>query len=158
MSSDREAAEDERDRKLFVGGLGYDTTDDKLKDHFEQYGELTDYVVVKFTDTKKSRRFGFVTFRNPKMVEECLSNHSHTIDGKTVELKRATPREDDKMGGDGRYDEEDSSLAKSMPVTGAKPLPCSYCGGVGCVRCSVCKVWYCSPMCQANHWAHHRRD
>ena len=49
MPSDRDAA---RDRKLFIGGLDYDTTDSKLKDYFEQFGELTDYVVMKFPDTR----------------------------------------------------------------------------------------------------------
>ena len=30
------------------------------------------------------------------------------------------------------------------------------CGLVGVVRCGQCKVvWYCSPHCQADHWAHH---
>ena len=30
------------------------------------------------------------------------------------------------------------------------------CGLVGVVRCGQCKVvWYCSPHCQADHWAQH---
>ena len=98
MPSDRDA---ERDRKLFIGGLDYETNDGKLKDYFEQFGELTDYVVMKFPDTRRSRGFGFVTYRDPEMLEDCLSKHPHTLDGKTVELKRATPRDDDRRGGRG---------------------------------------------------------
>ena len=41
----------ERDRKLFVGGLDYETSDGVLKEYFEQFGELTDWVVMKFPDT-----------------------------------------------------------------------------------------------------------
>ena len=41
----------ERDRKLFVGGLDYETSDAVLKDYFEQYGELTDWVVICFETT-----------------------------------------------------------------------------------------------------------
>ena len=57
----------ERDRKLFVGGLDYETSDAVLKDYFEQYGELTDWVVMKFPDTKRSRGFGFITFKEPEI-------------------------------------------------------------------------------------------
>jgi len=121
MPNDREA---ERDRKLFIGGLDYETNDGKLKDYFEQFGELTDFVVMKFPDTRRSRGFGFVTYRDPEMLEECMSNGPHTLDGKTVELKRATPRDDDRRGGrggrsgggrGGRYDDEEiDPESKSM--------------------------------------------
>ena len=102
----------ERDRKLFVGGLDYETTDAVLREYFEQYGELTDWVVMKFPDTKRSRGFGFITFKEPEMLEDCLSQQPHTLDSKTIELKRATPREDDRRGRGrgrgGRFDEEES--------------------------------------------------
>ena len=91
----------ERDRKLFVGGLDYETSDAVLKEYFEQYGELTDWVVMKFPDTKRSRGFGFITFKEPEMLEDCLSQQPHSLDGKTVELKRATPRDEDRRGGRG---------------------------------------------------------
>ena len=123
MPNDREA---ERDRKLFIGGLDYETNDGKLKDYFEQFGELTDFVVMKFPDTRRSRGFGFVTYRDPEMLEECMSSGPHTLDGKTVELKRAAPRDDDRRGGGrggrysgggrgGRYDDEEiDPESKSM--------------------------------------------
>ena len=34
-------------RKLFVGGIDYTTTDDSLKEHFKQWGEVVDAVVMK---------------------------------------------------------------------------------------------------------------
>ena len=91
----------ERDRKLFVGGLDYETSDGVLKEYFEQFGELTDWVVMKFPDTKRSRGFGFITFKEPEMLEDCLAQQPHSLDGKTVELKRATPRDEDRRGGRG---------------------------------------------------------
>ena len=94
--SDREY---EKDRKLFVGGLDYETTDNELRDYFEQFGELTDYVVMKFPDTKRSRGFGFVTFKDPGNLEDCVVSGPHQLGSTTVELKRATPREDDRKGG-----------------------------------------------------------
>jgi len=85
---------DGQTRKIFIGGLNYNTTEDTLKEHFSQYGELVDVVVMKFPDTKRSRGFGFVTYSKEDEVDACQSARPHTIDGKTVETKRATPREE----------------------------------------------------------------
>merc|ERR1719510_1393584 len=49
---------------------------------------------MKFPDTKRSRGFGFVTFAQEDQVDGCQNARPHTIDGKTVETKRATPREE----------------------------------------------------------------
>lgn len=37
--------EPEQLRKLFIGGLSFETTDESLRSHFEQWGTLTDCVV-----------------------------------------------------------------------------------------------------------------
>jgi len=82
----RDGDDDERARKLFVGGLDYDTTDHKLQEHFGQWGDLTDFVVMKFPDTRRSRGFGFITFSSKDMLEDCMRASPHNLDGKTVEL------------------------------------------------------------------------
>merc|ERR1719427_653332 len=46
-------------------------------------------------------------------------------------------------------------LSSLLPVT---PSQCSFCRRAGRVRCSVCKEWYCTALCQANHWPVHRRE
>ena len=40
--------EPEQLRKLFIGGLSFETTDESLRAHFEQWGSLTDCVVSGF--------------------------------------------------------------------------------------------------------------
>ena len=37
-------------RKLFIGGLSFNTDDEKLKEYFSQFGEIVDSVVMKFPD------------------------------------------------------------------------------------------------------------
>lgn len=93
--------QEEKDRKLFVGGLDYVTTNESLREYFEQFGELIDFVVMKSPDTKRSRGFGFVTFRDPEMLENAFAAQPHIIDGKAVELKHATTRADNGGGGSG---------------------------------------------------------
>ena len=113
----------EKDRKLFIGGLDYETTDSMLKEYFEQFGELTDWVVMKFPDTRRSRGFGFVTYKDPERLEDCLSAGPHRLDGATVELKRATPRDDERRGGKGgrsgkggRFDDDEENDPESLSM------------------------------------------
>ncbi|XP_069052299.1 heterogeneous nuclear ribonucleoprotein A0-like [Lepisosteus oculatus] len=80
--------------KLFVGGLNVQTTDDGLRKHFEQYGQLTDCVVVQNQQLKRSRCFGFVTYSTPEEADAAMAARPHVLDGNNVELKRAVARED----------------------------------------------------------------
>ncbi|XP_053640151.1 heterogeneous nuclear ribonucleoprotein 87F isoform X8 [Cherax quadricarinatus] len=89
-----EHSEPEQMRKLFIGGLDYRTTDDSLKAYFEQYGEIVDVVVMKDPKTKRSRGFGFVAFSQAYMVDEAQKNRPHKIDGRSVDTKRAVPRDE----------------------------------------------------------------
>ena len=46
--------------KLFVGGLPYHTTDISLREHFLQFGDIEEAVVITDRQTGKSRGYGFV--------------------------------------------------------------------------------------------------
>lgn len=53
--------EDTKLTKLFVGGIPYDTDDDSLRDHFAQFGEIIEAVVIRDRDTTLSKGYGFVS-------------------------------------------------------------------------------------------------
>merc|ERR1712198_38234 len=66
-------------RKMFVGGLDKDTTEDEFKELFQQYGEIVDHVIIQQEDKKRDgdqkkseRRFGFITFAKCDDLEDCL--------------------------------------------------------------------------------------
>jgi RNA recognition motif-containing protein len=63
-----------------------------LRYYFERYGKLIDVALMKNKLTGQPRGFGFVTFENPEMLTAVL-DEVHTLDHKTVEVKRAVPRE-----------------------------------------------------------------
>lgn len=86
--------EPEQIRKLFIGGLSYNTTEESLSNFFSKWGKLTDCVVMQDPATKRSRGFGFVTFEKAHMVDDCMSNRPHKLDGREVEAKRAVSREE----------------------------------------------------------------
>lgn len=78
--------------KIFVGGLSHSTTLDMLMHYFSRYGTITDAVVMMDKVTGKPRGFGFVVFESIDMVERVLAeNGKHRLDGKWVDVKRATP-------------------------------------------------------------------
>ena len=66
-------------RKLFVGGLNLRTTEDTFKEHFSQFGELVDCVVMTDPYTKKSRGFGFIEYSSSEEVDACQTARPHVI-------------------------------------------------------------------------------
>ncbi|XP_049919789.1 heterogeneous nuclear ribonucleoprotein A1b [Epinephelus moara] len=91
--------EPEQLRKLFIGGLSFETTDESLRAHFEQWGGLTDCVVMRDPNSKRSRGFGFVTYSSVDEVDAAMSARPHKVDGRVVEPKRAVSREDSNRPG-----------------------------------------------------------
>ncbi|XP_063069447.1 heterogeneous nuclear ribonucleoprotein A3 isoform X2 [Engraulis encrasicolus] len=95
----RENKEPEQLRKLFIGGLSFETTEDSLRAHFEQWGKLTDCVVMRDPANKRSRGFGFVTYACVGEVDAAMNARPHKVDGRVVEPKRAVSREDSSKPG-----------------------------------------------------------
>lgn len=82
--------------KLFIGGISWETNEDKLKDYFQRYGQVIQAVVMRDKLSGKPRGFGFVDFADPAVLDSVLQD-KHTIDGRTVEAKRALPREEQQI-------------------------------------------------------------
>lgn len=76
------ADKDPAHRKIFVRGLGWDTTSETLKGIFSQFGEVEEGVVIMDKSTGKSRGFGFVTFRHMDGAQRALKEPSKRIDGR----------------------------------------------------------------------------
>ena len=90
-------------KKLFVGGLSWDTTDDGLRQAFASYGEITEAKVITDRDTGRSRGFGFVTFAQDEGAKTAISKMDGTnLDGKTIKVNEAqekSPRGGGRSGG-----------------------------------------------------------
>lgn len=78
--------------KLFVGGLSWETTQENLQRYFGRFGEVIDCVVMKNSESGRSRGFGFVTFSDPGNVTIVLQNGPHQLDGRTIDPKPCNPR------------------------------------------------------------------
>ena len=92
-------------KKLFVGGLSWDTTDEGLQQAFASYGEITEAKVITDRDTGRSRGFGFVTFTQDEDAKTAITKMDGTnLDGKTIKVNEAqekSPRGGGRSGGFG---------------------------------------------------------
>ncbi|KAK2108604.1 Heteroproteinous nuclear ribonucleoprotein A1 [Saguinus oedipus] len=81
-------------RKFFIGGLSFETTNESLQCHFEQWGMLMYCVVTRDPNTKQSRGFEFVNYATVEGVDAVMNEKPHEVDGRVVEPKRTVSRED----------------------------------------------------------------
>ncbi len=87
-------------KKLFVGGLSWNTNDGTLSQAFEKFGAVDEAKVVMDRETGRSRGFGFVTFREPADAERAIAE----MDGKTLDERaiKVNEAQDKPRGGDSR--------------------------------------------------------
>jgi RNA recognition motif-containing protein len=89
-------------KKLFVGGLSWNTDDHGLNAAFSRFGEVTDAKVITDRETGRSRGFGFVTFANSSDADEAIHQMQGTeLDGRTLNVNEAQDRRDGGGGGGG---------------------------------------------------------
>lgn len=79
-------------RKLFCGGLSFDTNEADLRSHFEKFGTIEECTVKMDPMTKKSRGFGFITFGTKQALDDAIAAAPHTIKGKQIDPKAAKAR------------------------------------------------------------------
>ncbi|CAK9316463.1 unnamed protein product [Citrullus colocynthis] len=103
-----------RGRKIFVGGLSAELTEDEFKTYFEKFGQITDVVVMHDSVTNRPRGFGFITFDSVESVDSVLQNNFHELNGRRVEVKRAIPKK-------GNYNA--GHIPNARALGGKSPLP-----------------------------------
>ncbi|KAJ8513564.1 hypothetical protein OPV22_003998 [Ensete ventricosum] len=104
--------------RLFVGGISSDTREETLTEHFERYGEVREVVVMRNRLTGSGRGFGFVQFANSEGPERALKEAKHVIHGRTVEVKRAIPRGEERQNQQCRNAHQDGEFSRSSRITG----------------------------------------
>lgn len=84
-------------KKLFVGSLSWDTTDDGLRAAFEQFGEVSEAIVIRDRMSGRSRGFGFVTFEDSDAAERAVAELNNTeLDGRPIKVDVAQERNRDR--------------------------------------------------------------
>jgi len=87
-------------KKLFVGGLSWDTTDSSLNQAFESFGEVTEAKVITDRESGRSRGFGFVTFVEASSATNAMAEmDGTTLDGRAIKVNEAQQRQGGGRGG-----------------------------------------------------------
>jgi len=91
-------------KRLFVGGLSWNTDDTGLRQAFEAFGEVTDVRVITDRDTGRSRGFGFVTFTDGAAADAAVDAlNDSQLDGRSIRVNEARERAPRRDGGGGGY-------------------------------------------------------
>ena len=87
-------------QKLFVGGLSFSTSSERLREVFAAHGTVESATVVTDRDTGRSRGFGFVEMATPAEAQQAVSRlNGQEVDGRQIKVEIAKPSD---RGGGGR--------------------------------------------------------
>jgi cold-inducible RNA-binding protein len=79
-------------QKLFIGGLSFSTSTERLREVFGQAGAVESAAVVTDRDTGRSRGFGFVEMATPAEADAAVKKfNGQELDGRTLKVELAKP-------------------------------------------------------------------
>ena len=88
------------EKKLYVGGLSYNTTDNVLKDSFAQAGTVESATIITDKMSGRSKGFGFVEMSTEEEAQKAIDMfNGKELDGRTVTVNEARPMEPRTGGG-----------------------------------------------------------
>jgi len=81
-------------KKLFVGGLSYETTEATLKEIFSKVGTVESATVITDKMSGRSKGFGFVEMSSEEEAQKAIETlNGKEIDGRNVTVNEARPLE-----------------------------------------------------------------
>ena len=99
-------------KKLFVGGLSYNTDVEEIRELFVQAGEVISANIIKDKFTNQSRGFGFVEMATEAQAAEAIKMfNGKELGGRNLVVNESKPQEKRSFsggGGNGGYKKKDS--------------------------------------------------
>lgn len=81
-------------KKLYVGNLNYDTTEDALKDAFSEAGTVESANIIVDKYSNRSKGFGFVEMSTPEEAQKAIElMDGKEVDGRNLKVNEARPME-----------------------------------------------------------------
>lgn len=92
----------EKVNKLYVGNLNFGTTEDELKNHFEQNGiQAKSVTIIKDKYTDRSKGFGFVEVDSQETMQQAIEAlNGKEFNGRTLTVNEARPPRERSGGSD----------------------------------------------------------
>lgn len=91
-------------QKLFVGGIAFSTTSERLREVFSQSGEVVSATVVTDRDTGQSRGFAFVEMATTEEANKAVQAlNGKDLDGRSLKVEISKPKTSGGGGGRGGF-------------------------------------------------------
>lgn len=81
--------------KLFVGGIPFRSTEEELRQHFSQAGEVVSVFIPVDRETRRPRGFAFVEMADDASADKAIKMfHDTDFGGRTIAVNMARPMEE----------------------------------------------------------------
>lgn len=82
-------------KKLYVGNLSYNTTQEQVNALFARHGEVVEVTMIMDRDTGRPKGFGFVTMATDEGARDAINRLNGTmLDDRALTVNEARPREE----------------------------------------------------------------
>ena len=94
-------------RKIYVGNIAFNATEQDLRDLFSEYGEIESLKIMKDNFTERSKGFGFIEMVSEEDAKKAIATlNGKDFKGKSLTVAEARPQQkrsgfDDRRGGYG---------------------------------------------------------
>lgn len=79
-------------KKLYVGGISYGSSEDALRDHFAQAGNVVSATIIMDRMTGRSKGFGFVEMSTDEEAANAIAMfNGKELDGRQLSISEARP-------------------------------------------------------------------
>lgn len=91
-------------KRIYVGNLSYDATEDQIRELFADYGTVQSVVMINDRETGRFRGFCFVEMEDAAAGQAIEALDGAEVDGRQLKVNEARPRDDrgGRRGGGGR--------------------------------------------------------
>ncbi len=91
-------------KNIFVGNLSFNTTEDSVRQMFEQFGTVERVNLITDRDTGQARGFGFVEMSvNADADRAIAALNGQQLDGRALNVNEARPKPEGGGGGRGGF-------------------------------------------------------
>lgn len=87
-------------KKLYVGGLSYNISEENLKEAFSEAGSVESVQIIMDRQSNRSKGFGFVEMSTEEEAQKAIEIfNGKEMDGRKIIVNEARPQETERGGG-----------------------------------------------------------
>jgi RNA recognition motif-containing protein len=105
----------ELSKKIYVGNLSFDATEEQVNEMFVQYGKVESIAMIMDRESGRFRGFSFVEMEDSAANAAIKALNDTEVDGRVLRVNEARPRED-RSGGS--WDKNKSGKKNKFPYSG----------------------------------------